>query len=81
MEEKQNLAIGRLTKKLNALRETLRTDERALLDTMMQQTFPEAEGHALKPASKTAVKPAVSPEVEGHAVKPVKIEGKIASEE
>ena len=84
MDEKQTKALSRLLKRLNAVRQTLRSDERGLLDAMMSDSFPEAEGHAFKPAARPAIqvegeghmlkkgasRPAAKPEVEGHVMKP-----------
>ena len=80
MEKAQSQALGRLIKKLSALRQTLLTEERDLLDTLILGTPPEVEGHAVmaaaKPAAKAeveghilkaAAKPAAKAEVEGHA--------------
>ena len=82
MEEKQSRALGRLIKRLSAVRQTLRSDERGLLDGMVEASFGEVAGHQYRPARieiesikeevmlKKVNRPAVKPEVEGHVMKP-----------
>jgi hypothetical protein len=53
MDEKQTRALRRLLKRLNAVRQTLWSDERGLLDQMVMASFPEAEGHVYKPVART----------------------------
>ena len=74
MDEKQTRALGRLIKRLNAVRQTLRSDERGLLDRMVEGSFGEVAGHQYRPASiesnsikedlmlKKVTKPAAKPE-------------------
>ncbi|MBM4430900.1 MAG: hypothetical protein FJ026_11230, partial [Chloroflexi bacterium] len=82
MDEKQARALQRLLKRLNAVRQTLRSDERGLLDAMVSGSYPEAVGHSFRPAAQTVSKsnkegimlkkgdrPANKPEVEGHMLK------------
>lgn len=52
MDEKQTRALKRLMKRLNAVRQTLWSDERGLLDQMVTASFPEVEGHIYKPAAR-----------------------------
>lgn len=47
MDTKQQAALKRLTKKLSALRQTLRKDERELLDTIVLGQRAEVKGHRL----------------------------------
>jgi len=56
MDEKQTRALKRLMKRLNAVRQTLWSDERGLLDQMVTASFPEVEGHIYKPAARPEVK-------------------------
>jgi hypothetical protein len=79
MDEKQDRALRRLLKRLNAVRQTLRSDERGLLDGMVLKSYPETEGHEFKPSAGRAIKSdreenmfkkVEKPEVEGHVFKP-----------
>jgi hypothetical protein len=56
MDEKQTRALRRLMKRLNAVRQTLWSDERGLLDQMVMASFPEVEGHIYKPAARSDTK-------------------------
>lgn len=56
MADKQSQALKRLTKKLNALRKTLRADERNLLDRMVLGEEAAAEVVAHRVTSKVADK-------------------------
>ena len=80
MDEKQTRALNRLLKRLNAVRQTLRSDERGLLDAMVTQSYPEVEGHvysfkhrSVKSETEEEMdkkgKPAAKPEVEGHILR------------
>jgi transposase len=63
MADKQTQALKRLTKKLNALRKTLRADERSLLDRIVlgEAGAAEVQAHRVRAkAAKTVV------EVEAH---------------
>jgi hypothetical protein len=56
MDERQTRALRRLMKRLNAVRQTLWSDERGLLDQMVRESFPEVEGHVYKPAARPVSK-------------------------
>jgi len=56
MDEKQTRALRRLMKRLNAVRQTLWSDERGLLDQMVKESFPEVEGHIYKPVARPDTK-------------------------
>jgi hypothetical protein len=56
MDEKQTRALRRLMKRLNAVRQTLWSDERGLLDQMVTTSFPEVEGHIYKPSARSSTK-------------------------
>ncbi len=45
MVDKQTQAAKRLAKKLTALRQTLRKDEREILDQLVAHVEPEVQGH------------------------------------
>ncbi len=47
MADKQTQAAKRLAKKLTALRQTLRKDERDILDRLVAHTEPEVKGHVV----------------------------------
>src|SRR3972149_4734213 len=67
MADKQTQALGRLTKKLSALRKTLGKDERIILDQLILGADADVAGHAM--ASAKAPKPAARvAEVAGHAM-------------
>ncbi len=74
MADKQSRALGRLLKKLSALRVTLGKDERDLLDQLVLGAKAEVGGHALtsrvaaKPSSKPSERIAGRAEVGGHAL-------------
>ena len=56
MDERQTRALKRLMKRLNAVRQTLWSDERGLLDQMVRASFPEVEGHVYKPVARRVKK-------------------------
>ena len=67
MADKQTQALGRLTKKLSALRKTLAKDERFILDQLILGADADVAGHRLTSAKST--KPAARiAEVAGHAM-------------
>ncbi len=47
MTDKKTQAAKRLAKKLTALRQTLRKDEREILDQLVTKAAPEVEGHSI----------------------------------
>ena len=53
---KQTTALRRLTKKLSALRSTLKKDERELLDQLVIGAAVEVKGHAMREASRVDAK-------------------------
>ncbi len=56
MDDRQTRALRRLLKRLNAVRQTLWSDERGLLDQMVMASFPEAEGRAYKHTARPDIK-------------------------
>jgi hypothetical protein len=68
MADRQTQALKRLTKKLNALRKTLRADERNLLDRMILGDEAAAEVVAHRMTTKAADKTA---EVVAHRMRPM----------
>lgn len=82
MDPKQQAALKRLTKKLSALRQTLRKDERDILDTMVIGKPAEVRGHRLERVERletmtgaarkknTPKRRGGEPEVSGHALNP-----------
>ncbi len=91
MTDKQTQALKRLTKKINALRKTLRADERSLLDRMILGDEAAAEVQAHKAggggysprraaALKAAAKADKLAEVEAHRLAP-KVAEKVAEVE
>jgi len=81
----QDQAFNRLLKKLTALRATLKSDERNLLDVIVTRPFDEVAAHSMNvtPISpaKTAAKTASADEVKAHAlnVRTAKTPAKTAS--
>ncbi len=47
MADKRTQAAKRLAKKLTALRQTLRKDEREILDQLITKAEPEVQGHSV----------------------------------
>jgi len=68
MIDKQTQALKRLTKKLSALRTTLRKDERDLLDQLILGASADVAGHALTSAISTEAMTSRPTEVAAHAM-------------
>ena len=68
MIDKQTQALKRLTKKLSALRTTLRKDERDLLDQLILGASADVAGHALTSAISTEAVTSRPTEVAAHAM-------------
>jgi hypothetical protein len=69
MADKKNQALGRLTKKLSALRATLRKDERDLLDELILGAAAEVAAHSMTTAAATkAMKTPKTVEVAAHSM-------------
>jgi hypothetical protein len=68
MIDKQTQALKRLTKKLSALRATLRKDERDLLDQLILGASADVAGHALTSAISTEAVTSRPTEVAAHAM-------------
>ena len=69
MVDKNTQALKRLVKKLSALRATLRSDERALLDQLiLGSAAAEVEAHSLTSAAAKGAKVPKPMEVEAHSL-------------
>lgn len=78
--QKQDLAMNRVVKKIKALRQTLRKDEREALDSLLSG---EVAGHVLMPdlGVKVGAKQPAAAEVEGHVMRGAKQGAKVSAKQ